>query len=495
MSRIVCVSNRVSLPDPETGEIKAGGLAVGIKAALENHGGCIWFGWDGAISSCAGASLPRRINKNGVTFITISLTEAEYEGYYKKMSNGTLWPFMHGLGDHIEENEPSYETYKKVNEMFARRLKPYLRPDDIVWVHDYHLIPLGRCLRELGMKNRILFFNHIPVPGCSFVHSPSVPHSLRKQYRDLVNDLFYYDLTGFQSFRDFENFTGYLNYHTRTPARFSTVILANGQRQARFGVFPISIETFQLERKAKMAVSGTVVRDIRNGLGSCRMIVGAERLDYTKGIHNRIEGIAHLFELFPQYREQLKYLQVAPLSRDDVKEYKTAISRTRNAVKDIQEQFENERWQPILYTEENIRREDLAGCFRISDIGLVTPLIDGQNLVAKEYLASQDPAHPGVLVLSKYAGAAEELGELGTILVDPYDPEHIAVKVRRALEMPLEERASLHQAALMYLRRHDIYHWADKFLSVLMPSENALAFSLPAPRMGRGTARVTWNYQ
>jgi len=494
MSRIVCVSNRVSLPDPKTGEIKAGGLAVGVRAALESHGGCVWFGWDGTIKKKSDpiGSLPGRTQSNGITFLTIPLSESDYDDYYKKMSNGTLWPFMHGLGDHIEENDRAFQTYKEVNALFARRLRPYLKPDDIIWVHDYHLIPLGRALRDLGVKNLVLFFNHIPMPSCGFVYSSAVPHSLRQQYRELVQDLFYYDQVGFQSYRDFTNFTRYLNQHPEMPPRFSTTTLANGSRYARFGVFPISIETLQLERKARMAERSPIVETIRESVGPCRFAIGAERLDYTKGLHHRIEGLSSLFSLFPEYREHVKYLQIAPLSRDDVAEYKATIALTREAVKEIREQYGSENWQPVYYSEKNIPRDDLFGCFRAADIGLVTPLIDGQNLVAKEYLAAQDPENPGVLVLSKYAGAAEELGELGVILVDPYDPDHIAAKTRRALEMPREERKELHAATLSYLRKHDIHYWAEKFLAISVPGE--AAYSMPLTGMGHKKTKSPRNY-
>lgn len=492
MSRIVCVSNRVSLPDPQTGKIKAGGLAVGVKAALESHGGCVWFGWDGSVTPDNDSStLPRRTFSDGITFITMPLTRTQYDGYYKKMANEILWPFMHALADHIEEHGHAHEVYQQVNKLFARRLRPYLRPDDIIWVHDYHLIPLGRALRQLGVTNTILFFNHIPIPGCGFVHGPGIPRALRHQYRELVNDFFYYDQVGFQSFRDLANFTRYLNCHPRMPARFTTITLSNNYRQTRFGVFPISVETLNLERQAKTSRYCSVVRSIQDSIAPCRLVIGAERLDYTKGLSHRIAGISYLLSHFPEYREKIKYLQIAPLSRDDVGEYQNTIQKTRDAVRDVQSRFGNDKWKPIYYSEKNVPRDQLFGCFRLADIGLVTPLIDGQNLVAKEFIAAQDPENPGVLILSKYAGAAEELGELGTILVDPYDPEHIAAKLRRAMEMDLEDRKELHSVALQYLRVHDIHNWAEMFLANATALDKIYPLSLPRT----GSSRSAWSMQ
>ncbi len=466
MSRIICVSNRVSLPDPKTGEIKAGGLAVGVKAALESQGGGIWFGWNGEIEAGKPRSLapPRKLQQRGITFLTISLGQAEYDDYYKAMSNSTLWPFMHELDDHIEENTEAYLTYHAVNERFARELVAFIRPDDVIWVHDYHLMPLGACLRRLGVGNRILYFHHIPIPARSFVFSAEVPASLKKQYRELTQSLFAYDQVGFQSLIDLGNLISYKRLQTELPQRFETLTLGNGSRNTYFGAFPISIETEELERKTLAAENCPTVRNIRKQLGGCRLIIGAERLDYTKGLTYRIKGISKLLSLYPEYREHIRYWQIAPLTREDLKEYRETIANTRSIVEKIDNRFGNAHWHPVEYSEKSVPRDDLIGCFRLADVGLVTPLIDGQNLVAKEYIAAQDPDNPGVLVLSKNAGAAEELGELGTILVDPYAPEDIARKLNRALKMPLKERQELHQAALQYLRTNDIRHWAKMFL-------------------------------
>lgn len=410
--------------------------------------------------------------------MTTSLSRQEYNDYYKEMSNSTLWPLMHELGEHIEENAQAYITYRDVNKRFAQSLTSIIQKDDIIWVHDYHLIPLGEELRRLGVKNRILFFQHIPVPAVDFVYDSVIPSYLKRQYRELMNSLFSYDLVGFQSLLDLRNFMNYFHFQAPLPERYSTIVFGSGSRRTHFGAFPISIETAKIERQAEKSENCPVAVNVKAHLNGRRLIIGAERLDYTKGLPHRIKGISSLLTLYPEHREKIQFLQIAPLSRNDVEEYRDTAIRTRATVKRIEKRFGHEGWHPVEYTEKSVPRDQLIGCFRLADVGLVTPLIDGQNLVAKEFLAAQNPENPGVLVLSKNAGAAEELGELGTILVDPYNPEDIARKTNRALQMPREKRIDLHQAALTHLRQYDIGHWVNCLLDEL-PFQAEAAYPLP----------------
>ncbi|MFP4465389.1 MAG: trehalose-6-phosphate synthase [Alphaproteobacteria bacterium] len=463
MSRIICISNRVSLPNPQTGTIKAGGLAVGVKAALEANGGGVWFGWDGTV--CKANRQKRRITKiqhDDITFLTIPLTETEYEHYYKKMANENLWPLMHELGEHIEGSASSYGIYKCVNRMFARLLKPYLKPDDLLWVHDYHLIPLGRELRTLGVNNRIGYFHHIPMPSEDFLNSRAVPAFLNKQYERLFEDLSAYDLVGFQSFRDFENFESCLSSDVYKPKRYESTSVRLCGSKTHFGVFPISVETADLIRQAREKKDQDAA--LASEKDRYRVLIGAERLDYTKGLANRLEGFFEFLQRYPDYQKKIKYHQITPLSRGDIRQYKQTIEKIRRAAGKIHNEYADESWQPLAYREEGMPREQLMGSFRHSDIGLVTPLIDGQNLVAKEYLAVQDPCDPGLLILSKNAGAAEELENLGVLCVDPYDTGEIADKINEALRMPRLQRIERHQRILSHLYQFDIEHWAESFL-------------------------------
>ncbi|MFP4313156.1 MAG: trehalose-6-phosphate synthase [Alphaproteobacteria bacterium] len=465
MSRIVCISNRVSLPDPKTGKIKAGGLAVGVQAALKSAGGGLWFGWDGNINNDAhykNRALQNTI-QDDVSFITLSLTKKEYENYYKGMANQNLWPLMHQLGNHLEPKPHFYETYKSVNKIFAHNIVNYLRPDDIIWVHDYHLMPLGKELRQLNVRNKIAFYNHIPVPAPAFVQSAVVPSFLQDQYKELLDDLFYYDQIGFQSYRDYQNFSDNFVPNALPPKRYQTAAI-NGSA-ARFGVFPISIETQNLQR----AIHENGKKQHKNSatIKSYKTLIGAERLDYTKGLWHRMEGYYKFLKDHKEFRKHVQYKQVAPLSRADIVQYKNTINKTRKAVRKIKQRFSSRDWDAIDYSEKNMARERLLVQMRKADIALVTPLIDGQNLVAKEYLAVQSKLNPGILILSRYAGAAEELESLGVLCVDPENIEDIANKIYAALQLSFNERRDIHDKCLSHLKRYDIANWSDSFLHEL----------------------------
>lgn len=459
MPRLICISNRISLPDPKTGEIQAGGLAVGVKAALESQGGGLWFGWDGSICETGKKRTLTRTDLDNITFLTIPLHKEEYENYYKSTANESLWPLMHELGEHIEAKAGAYQTFRRVNRLFARLVKPYLRPGDIIWVHDYHLIPLGRELRALGVRNRIGYFNHIPMPSKDFLTSNAVPGLLRYRFKELYEDFFYYDLVGFQSFRDFKNFFSFFFDQHPLPPRYKSISIRHHHRRTGFGVFPISIETGELIHSLKH--SGCTLQK------ECKTLIGAERLDYTKGLCCRLQGFYEFLSRHPDARDKIKYTQITPLSRSDIRQYQATIEKTRQSVEEIRNKFGDKDGRPLSYSEKHVPRPQLMGMFRCSDAGLVTPLIDGQNLVAKEYLAVQDPRDPGTLVLSKTAGAAEELENLGTLCVDPKDPNDIADKIKTALSRPRLERIDWHRKAISHLYRYDIAHWAESFLEEL----------------------------
>ena len=354
MSRIVCISNRVSLPDPVTGEIKAGGLAVGVKAALESNGGGLWFGWDGSIhpdDHGTARSVKRTIQGN-LTFLTMSLTQREYDEYYKGMANQNLWPLMHELGDNLDPAPNVYKTYKDVNRLFAKTLLPHLRPDDVIWVHDYHLIPLGKELRALRVHNKIAFYNHIPMPSKTFLESAAVPSFLKQQYNELQSDLFYYDQVGFQSCRDYKNFMGAAGLPYHEPDRFDSHTIAGSP--TKFGVFPISIETGEIRGQLNNEKPKPLKRK-----NYYKTLLGAERLDYTKGLWHRMEGYYCFLKNHPELMEKVRYQQITPLSRSDIKQYKKTIDRTRRAVNKIRNKFSRRDWQPIDYSEDGIPREAL----------------------------------------------------------------------------------------------------------------------------------------
>ncbi len=459
MGRIICVSNRVQTPDIKS----VGGLASGVQAAMRGRKS-IWFGWSGAVAAAGENRKARRCSHNGVSFLTIPLTEKEHDGFYKKMANEVLWPFMHGLGAHVARQESAFSCYLDVNRLFARHLLRIIQPGDIVWVHDYHLIPLGQELRALGIVNRIVFFSHIPFPAPEFVNGADVSDALRDIYCSLIGSLSAYDDVALQTFRDYRHLTSYIGIRRSLKNRFSFGSPSFGPRKTRLGVFPISIETADLEKRDRSVISGKT-REMQKIFGSHKIIMAADRLDYTKGLPQRIDGIAHFLESYPEYREKMKYVQIAPLSRADIRQYKATIEKVRGAVSAVSLRFGSTTWNPVHYSEKPVSRNDLLNCFQHTHVGLITPLIDGQNLVAKEFIAAQDLHDPGVLVLSRFAGAAEELGDIGAaLLVDPHDPAAVGRSIHAALAMPLEQRRDIHRKGMDYLRIHDVNHWARSLL-------------------------------
>lgn len=467
MSRIVCISNRVSLPDPETGEVKAGGLAVGVKASMESNGGGVWFGWNGEVlDTTHGGRKLQKTDSENITFLTLPLTKAEYEGYYKSMANENLWPLMHELEGHIDGKARSYQTYKRVNRVFAKMIQPHLRPDDVIWVHDYHLMALGRELRSLGVHNKMGYYHHIPMCSPDIFQRPGVPDYLKNQFITLLSDLFYFDLVGLQSFRDFKNMTGFLRQSVDPAPRFETRPVKHAGRKIEMGVFPISIETADLLHCSRD-------KDVKTKAGQSsgvKTLIGAERLDYTKGLINRLKGYDCFLKSYPELHKKVHYQQITPLSRADIDEYKETIDNVREMVAHIQDTYGDQAWSPLNYSEDFVPREILMDKFRAADVGLVTPLIDGQNLVAKEFLAVQDPVDPDVLILSRYAGAAEEFSEYGVLCVEPDNPQDIAEKIYQALHMSREVRVKNHKAVLSHLMKYDIEHWAESFLDQLSHS-------------------------
>ena len=425
MGRLVVVSNRVPLPS-ERGA-KAGGLAVALADALQP--GSLWFGWSGR-RSARGSGTTHIQRSEGVTYATIDLTEAEYHSFYVNFSNGALWPLLHFRLGLVDFRTDDYGGYRSVNRQYAAALLPLLRPDDVIWVHDYHLIPLAAELRALGVTNRIGFFLHTPfVP-------PTIFHALPRS-TELLTTFCSYDVIGFhtRTYRTafLDCITETLGIHSDPDGRF--VWRGNSVRVI---VDPIGIDAEGFGDRARDASRGNDARMLRDSLGKGGLAIGVDRLDYSKGLINRFEAIGRFFGTYPQHRRQVSFLQVAARSR----EYQGAYQRLRREldriVGDTNGRYSEFDWTPLRYMTRAVKRDTLAGFFRLSRLAMVTPLRDGMNLVAKEYVAAQDPGDPGVLILSRFAGAAEELTE--ALIVNPYDSDEIADAMHVGLSMEVEER-------------------------------------------------------
>jgi trehalose 6-phosphate synthase len=450
MPRLVVVSNRVSLPDRGA---QAGGLAVALKAALENTEG-VWFGWSGKVATPGPA---RTVKHEGVTYVTIDLGKADHQEFYNGFANSVLWPILHYRLDLVEFTRRDFGGYTRVNDYFARHLEELLKPDDIIWVHDYHLIPLAKSLRERGFKNRIGFFLHIPFPPPDIM--TALPHHDR-----LIPSLCQYDLVGFQTDVDAGNFSRYV-------AQELGLSWASGnsfqyfERTVEFGAFPIGVEAAKFAEMAKAASGSKFVRDVTASLHGRAMIIGVDRLDYSKGLPLRMDAFERLLANFKQWRSKCTYLQVTPTSRTDIPDYAEIGRRVGEAAGRINGAYGEASWTPIRYVNKAHTQTQLAGLYRCARVGLVTPLRDGMNLVAKEYIAAQDPDDPGVLVLSRFAGAARECK--AALLVNPYDAEGVGAAIDRALSMPLDERRQRHAELFKVLADNDLACWAGRFLDAL----------------------------
>jgi trehalose 6-phosphate synthase len=474
LSRLVVVSNRVA-PAKQPREGNQGGLAVAVLAALRDTGG-IWFGWNGKIKRNP-ESKPELVEGGRVTYRTISLTREDYEQYYMGYANRALWPLFHYRLDLSEATHRDFEGYLRVNRQFVTRLLPMLRDDDLIWIHDFHLIPMAEYLRNAGSRHRIGFFLHIPWPAVQVLLA--LPH-----HRQLVRALCSYDVVGFQTETDKTAFCDYIREEVNGECGENGVVRAFG-RTLVARAFPISIDTENVTALAKAAVKAGPTQMLKQSVGDRNLVIGVDRLDYSKGLLHRLEAVEHLLESYPEHRRHFVMLQIAPPTRSDVPEYQELQHELEAVVGHINGRFAEADWAPARYLNKGYNRRTLCGFFRISRVGLVTPLRDGMNLVAKEYVAAQDPKDPGVLVLSRFAGAAQEL--TGALIVNPYDPESVGEALQEALAMPLEARKKRWRADYEYLVKNDISAWREDFLSTL-----SRAPFHPAPRsagIGVGTAR------
>ncbi|HYI30253.1 MAG TPA: trehalose-6-phosphate synthase, partial [Bradyrhizobium sp.] len=443
MARIVVVSNRVAVPSGDGGA-RAGGLEVAIRSYLKRHHG-LWFGWSGRVASKAEVKT-REVESGGVTYITTDLTRADYQEYYNGFANRMLWPILHYRLDLAEYSSVDLTGYMRVNDHFAECLHNVLKPDDIVWVHDYHLLPLAKALRDRGHRNRIGFFLHVPFPP------PELITALTKHER-LILSLCHYDLVGFQTDNDTENFARYLKDECRMPSRDRRTFIA-GNRAVRLGAFPVGVETAEFERLARRTVRSSFVREVVDSLAGRAMIIGVDRLDYSKGIALRVKAFERFLADYPPWRGAVTYLQITPRSRSEIKEYSDMERHISETVGQVNGRYGEPSWTPIRYVNRPYSRSALAGLYRASRAALVTPLRDGMNLVAKEYTAAQDPEDPGVLILSRFAGAANECTT--ALLVNPYDAEAAANAIGQALSMPIEERRGRHAEMIKVLTENDI---------------------------------------
>ncbi|HVZ06682.1 alpha,alpha-trehalose-phosphate synthase (UDP-forming) [Rhodopila sp.] len=447
MSRLVVVSNRVA-PIQE-GEATAGGLAAGVLDALRQKGG-LWFGWSGEVTD---ASVPQPERKVGpITLFTVDLSRRDYDDFYRGFANGTLWPVLHyqiGLG-RFEWTE--FEGYRRVNDLFARALATMVEPDDVIWAHDYHLLCFADSLRELGIHNRVGLFIHTPFPAPGvFMTIPS--HS------ELIRSMCGYDLIGFQTEVDRTAFVDYLLRQAGADVLDRGAVHVFG-RTVRTGVYPIGVHVDEVRAQAETPINRRQATRMRAFLME-RLILSVDRLDYSKGLRQRFNAFERFLAEYPAQHGLVTFMQIAPPSRSDIETYQRIRLELEGEAGRINGRFAEVDWVPLRYLNRSFARNVLMPLYAEAQTCLVTPLRDGMNLVAKEYVAAQDPDEPGVLILSEFAGAARELD--AALLVNPYDEAGMARAMDRALSMPVEERRERHQAMIQVMRANSLERWRDRF--------------------------------
>jgi trehalose 6-phosphate synthase len=460
LSRLIVISNRVQPPLSATSGAQ-GGLAVALAAALREYSG-FWFGWSGERTD----QFTGHINferGDGVTTATIDLEDQDIEEYYNGYANRTLWPLFHDRIDLAEFERGFAGGYQRVNERFAETVRPLLEPDDAIWVQDYHLFPLGSELRKLGCDNRIGLFLHIPWPARRLLSSLPMAE-------ELVTTLFAYDVIGFHTDEWRESFVEFVTEQLGAVLDEDGCLVLDG-RTIRAITCPIGIDTKEFVAMSRSDAAILSYRQMRESSNDREMIVGVDRLDYSKGLEDRFLGYERFLVEHPEDRKQVFLLQIAPPSRETVESYRNIRTALEGLSGRINGAYADIDWVPIRYVNQGYPRDTLAGIYRAAKVGLVTPLRDGMNLVAKEYVAAQDPADPGVLILSRFAGAAAQLKD--AVLINPYSAEEMSDAIALALQMDKGERIRRWRLLMDSVEKEDVVWWRQTFVAVLMEVERS----------------------
>jgi len=463
---VVVVSNRVA--QAKADEPIAGGLAAALIPMVKESG-AIWVGSSGR----AGDASQRRdsfakIESLGAgALATVDMPAKHYVGYYEGFANSALWPALHSRPDLIQVTAENYTSYREVNAFMARALLRFDKPEAVFWVQDYHFLTLGAELRRLGIGRPIGFFLH--TPWAERHTMAAVPH-----HAEIVREMLAYDLIGFQTVGDRQNFEDYLHFELGIMTVDGTIATEWGWTQ--LATFPIGIDVNEFAQRANSAMARLDVSRLRASLQGAKLVLGVDRLDYSKGLANRVRAFDRLLEIEPGLKRAVSLLQVAVPSRGNIRAYREMKTELATLVTEINGRHGEVDWTPIRYLNKGFSQLTLAGFYRTAHVGLVTPLHDGMNLVAKEYVAAQNPFDPGVLVLSSFAGAAKELD--AALLVNPHDIDAVAHQISVALTMSVEERRERWQQMVTKLRRAPVQSWFADFLHTL--SEVRRAPTLPA---------------
>ncbi|MFW5487553.1 MAG: alpha,alpha-trehalose-phosphate synthase (UDP-forming) [Desulfovibrio sp.] len=462
--RLVVVSNRLPVVLRKEGEeltvtAGSGGLVTALAPVLKNRGG-LWIGWAGTKGNVdLQQQLGSYSKEAGYGLHPVSLTEEEVNGFYYGFSNEIIWPLFHDFQSRCNFKPSYWNRYLDVNLKYGEAVGLQSREDDYIWVHDYHLMHVAFVLRNMGLKRRVGFFLHIPFPP------PDI--FLKLPWRDkIIMALLEYDLVGFHTLRDRRNFVECL--HTLLPeakvsGRGKVVTVQWRGRSIRVGSFPISIDYNSFASLSASRDVNDRAMAFKKAMNNRKLILGVDRLDYTKGIPQRLEAIRQTLLMYPELMEKISLVQVVVPSREEVPQYQELKTEIERLVGEINGQFTRPGWVPIHYLYRSLDRRELVAYYRAAEMALVTPLRDGMNLVAKEYCAS-NTAENGVLFLSEFAGAATQLQKNGAVLVNPHDVEGVAKAIHKGFYMDSRERHVRMHKMRDSIRRNNIFWWVDSFL-------------------------------
>ena len=472
MSRVLIVANRlpVTVHPNETGvevQKSSGGLATGLLRPHEQSGG-LWIGWPGTNDDEISEEQRSALNQQlaDLRLVSVPLTADQVARYYEGFSNGVLWPLFHYLLDQVPLHVRDWGPYREVNQKFADVVAEHYQPGDLIWVHDYQLLLLPELLRRRLPEARIGFFLHIPFPAEELFRT--LPERDR-----VLRGLLGANLVGFHTPAYLRHFAASLIQVLGLTVDIDRVQLSD--REVRLGVFPMGVDAAAFSALAEAPEVEAEVKALKED-GSVKLLVGVDRLDYTKGIPRRLLAYERLLESHPELQERVRLVQVAVPSRTNVEAYQEFRSVVDGLVGRINGAFGTPRWVPVHYIYRGLSEPELVALYRAADVMLVTPLRDGMNLVAKEFVASRTDGD-GVLVLSEFAGASWELPE--AIQVNPYDVEAIGESYYRALSMNEEERRTRLAPLRNRVATYDVHHWASTFLhqleSVTLPAQETRA--------------------
>lgn len=463
--RLIIVSNRLPVVFERTGEELtfrpgSGGLVTALAPVLRDRGG-LWIGWSGLPESeqqAVDKLLRDSSVASGYALRAVPLTPRELDDYYYGFANEILWPLFHDLQSHCNFDPSYWEAYRRVNHKFALKTKETINEDDFIWIHDYHLMLTAASMRGLEVRNPLGFFLHIPFPP------PDIFIKLPWRFQ-VLHALLSFDLVGFQTMRDKRNFVQCVRMllpDVIVRPEGSSHIMRHEGYEVRTGVFPISIDFGEFERRAKSEEVAESAWYLHEALPNRQIILGIDRLDYTKGIPYRLQAFRDALRRYPALREKITLVQVVVPSRADIPKYHALKTEIERLVSEINGEFTVSGWVPIHYIFRHLTRGELLGYYRTAEIALITPVKDGMNLVAKEYIAC-NIENNGVLILSEFAGAVAQLHR-DALLVNPYDIEAVADALHRAFMMDEGERRERMRRLRAVVKRYDIYRWVEAFL-------------------------------